>query len=263
MTTKDRGLDLSNLSPAMALIIRSVLPVFTNHTDRPEHYGTCVLVELDGHPLIVTAAHVIEETRKPANRFTVAVGGRLVTPLSRKALFTAPDNPMDIGVIPLSALQRDGFIEGGGVFLGAEMLDESEKGDGADNQNTLANVYLPVGFPITRSRIQHSQLKIGLKTFSARVTLAPLYPASIATTDQIVLEYENLLLEGRKVDPPKLTGMSGGGVFRYQRRHPETIKLVGILTSHEKRPRLMIGTKWGVAARIAREFIARYPEALE
>jgi hypothetical protein len=52
----------------------------------------------------------------------------------------------------------------------------------------------------------------------------------------LLLDYatNEILLSGKRINPPNVRGMSGGGVFTFRRKHPETIKLVGIMIEHHK-----------------------------
>ena len=136
-----RGYEFNDADPETVLVIRSVLPVFTRESDRPERVGTCVLARIDGHPFI--------------------------------------------------------------------------------------------------------------------------YPEGLSRDHHLLLHYptDEMLLSGRSINPPKVQGMSGGGVFRFQRRRPETIKLVGILIEYHKTPPVMVATRVAVVADLAREVIARHPEA--
>jgi hypothetical protein len=55
--------------------------------------------------------------------------------------------------------------------------------------------------------------------------------------------------------------MSGGGVFTFRSKHPETIKLVGIMIEHHKVYRVMVVTRASVVAARAREVIERHSDA--
>ena len=66
-----------------------------------------------------------------------------------------------------------------------------------------------------------------------------------------------MLLYGRPHNPPKVQGISGGGVFRLRRRQPETTQLVGILIEHHRAARAMVGTRAAVVATLARELVGR------
>ena len=124
-----RGLDASNTDPEVALVVPSVLPVFSHESDRPESIGTCVLARIDDQPFAITAAHVIHELTDTTGRFTVAVGGDLIS-LHADRFVTDRDDPTDVGLVPLVPSVFRDFTERGAVVLGPEMIDESERGDG-------------------------------------------------------------------------------------------------------------------------------------
>lgn len=261
-----RGIDLTNADPEVALVIRSVLPVFTHESERPERVGTCVLARIDRHSFIVTAAHVIEEAHRSTGRFTITVGGQLVT-IHRDRFITPPGRGADIGLIPMRAETVTFICNRGGAFLDAEMMDETEKADGTDLLNTFAHTYFALGFPASRSysRVDHREKKIHLKTFSVRLTLAPTteYPEGLSTDNHLLLDYaaNEVLLQGRRTNPPMVQGISGGGVFRFSRRAPHTTKLVGILIEYHKNARVMAATRVGVVGSLAREVIAQHSDA--
>jgi hypothetical protein len=261
-----RSLDLTGADPEVVRVIRSVLPVFTHERDRPERIGTCLLIRLEGHAFVLTAAHVIDDVQRTKRRFTVAVGGTLFA-IQRDRFVTRPEDPTDIGVIPLRRPLVELFSARGAQFLAAEEIDETDRAEGTDIVNTLAYTYFALGFPASRSqsRIQHAQKKIHVKGHAIRLTLAPTvtYPTGLSRADHILLDYNSreILLEGRSVNPPAVQGMSGGGIFRFLRRNPDTTKLVGVLIEHHKDSCVLVGTRAAAAICIAREVIASYPGA--
>ena len=196
--------------------------------------------------------------------FTFAVGGQLLR-IRTNRFVTPPNDSADIGLISIPSEAAKTINDTGGVFLDAEMIDEVEKADGLDDLNTFANCYFAVGFPASRARsqIRHREKKIHLRTFSVRLTLAPTvdYPDGFSKDEHLLLDYaaDEVLLGGQPVNPPKVQGMSGGGIFRFRRRRPETTKLVGILIEHHKAARVMVGTRVAVVAALAREVITRHP----
>ena len=126
------------------------------------------------HAFVVTAAHVVDVIQRGTGRFTVAIGGKLIT-IRRDRFVTRPNDIADIGLIPLRPPVVNAFVQSGALFLDGDSIDENEDADGQDVSNTLAHTYFAVGFPASRSqsRIQHAQRKIHVKTYSIRLTLAP------------------------------------------------------------------------------------------
>jgi hypothetical protein len=255
-------------SPEVALVIRSVLPVFTHESERPDRTGTCVLARVDGRALIVTAAHVLEDAMRTTKRFTIAVGGHLLT-IHRVFYATRANDPADIGLVPLDRQAADAIERNGGVFLDANRIDEAELVEGHHTLNAITNKYVAVGFPSSRSRsrIHHATKTIHLKTFSINLTLVPAtdYPTGFSLGQHLLLEFplDEILLEGRPVNPPKVQGMSGGGVFRLRRRQPETTTLVGILIEHHRDVSALVATRWSQVAALARELIYGNPQSFD
>jgi hypothetical protein len=98
---------------------------------------------------------------------------------------------------------------------------------------------------------------------SVWLTLAPSssLPAGLSREEHVLLAYnpDNIWMDGRRINPPALRRMSGGGVFRFQRQQPETIKLVGILIEYHRSERVIAGTRIASVARMARDIIERLP----
>jgi hypothetical protein len=264
--SQQRGLEFADAPPEVVRVIRAILPVFTHESDRPERVGTCILVELQGHAFILTAAHVVHHVQSTTRRFTVAIGGELIA-VHRDRFVTRQHDAADIGLIPLRPEVVKVFLDMGGAFLDEASIDETEQGDGTDFLNSLTWAYFAVGFPASRSqsRIQHTERKIHVKTYSVRLTLAPTntFPAGLSKEQHLLLDYDprEILLEGRSVNPPMVQGMSGGGIFRFRRRQPETTKLVGVLIERHKNARVLAGTRAGLAMSLARDVMSTYPHA--
>lgn len=260
------SLDLTGAAAEVVRVIRSVLPVFTHERDRPERIGSCLLVQVDGHSFVLTAAHVIEGIQQTTRRFTVAAGGQLFA-IHGERFVTPPDDATDIGLIPLRRPLVELLVARGAEFLGPEQIDEAEQAEGTDVINTLSHTYFALGFPASRaqSNIRHAQKKIHVKGHAIRLTLAPTntYPSGLSKAQHMLLDYDTrkILLEGRSVNPPSVQGMSGGGIFRFRRRRPDTTKLVGVLIEHHKDARVLVGTRAAVAMAVAREVITRHPDA--
>jgi hypothetical protein len=258
--------DLSDGAPETVQIIRSLLPVFTYENERPQSLGTCVLVRIEGRSFVLTAAHVIAEAQMSRRRFAVAIGGKLVT-LHHDAFVSRPEDPSDIGLIPLRDRDATLFSSIGGVFLDEEMIDETEEGDGLDVLNMLEHTYFAVGFPASKSYswVRQREGKIRVKSHTTCATLAPTrsYPEGLSQDKHILLDYDRreIVVEGRSVTPPTTLGMSGGGIFRFRRRQLDTIRLVGILIEYHKDANVMAGTRASVAMDLGREVVWQHPDA--
>jgi len=260
-----RGLDLNDASPEGALVVRSVLPVFSHETEGPESVGSCLLVRIDGQAFVVTAAHVLQQLHETTGRFVVAVGGRLVR-LYAGGFVTNPDDAADVGLVPLVPAALSTFLEAGAVLIEREMIDEAERGDGIDLLNMVTNTYFVFGFPGSRSwsRVSHATRQIHAKGYLVKLTLGTCFPDGVSPHEHLILDYDEkeILQDRERKQPPSIYGVSGGGIFRFQRGQPETMRLVGIAIERHKRERIIVGTRIMVAATLAREVIARYPDAL-
>lgn len=264
--TASHGIDLAAAPPEIALIHAAVLPVFDRPRGRPEAVGTCVLAKIDGHGFILTAGHVLVDIYQAEGQFTVGLGGKTYA-FHQERLATLPDDPDDTGLIPLTPVHVAAMEAVGGAFLDESMMDEGENASGLDHHNLITNVYAVLGFPgsRSRSRIQHAKKHIKAKSFSASVTLAPTstYPDGLTHETHILLDYDQrgIVQGGHRVIPPGVHGMSGGGVFRFRRGQPKTIKLVGILIEQHKALGILAGTRIATVANFARAIIANRPGA--
>jgi hypothetical protein len=75
-------------------------PLFAaDECDCPELYGTSVLMEVDGLPILVTAAHVIYEIARSGS--TVHIGAKHVVELPSPFVLSSPDgnDPFDLAAM--------------------------------------------------------------------------------------------------------------------------------------------------------------------
>ncbi len=63
-------------------------------------------------------------------------------------------------------------------------------------------------------------------------------------SDHILLDFDHkeIRVEGRRASPPKLQGVSGGGIFQISRKVMRG-PLVAIATENRRRSRLIVGTR--------------------
>ena len=66
----------------------------------------------------------------------------------------------------------------------------------------------------------------------------------MAGSDHILLDFDHkeIRVEGRRAAPPKLQGVSGGGIFHISRKALRG-RLVAIATENRQRSRLIVGTR--------------------
>ena len=150
----------------------------------------------------------------------------------------------DVGVLPLRASELEPFA--GCVPLGAQDVDENDQPNHLDFGS---NSYFVFGYSASRSQItiRHKERHIQQQTF--QLTALPEAPATYAREQldpavHLALEYdhEKISSGGVDVNPPKLDGMSGGGIFHLEGREARG-KLVAIATEHRRKARVLVGTR--------------------
>jgi hypothetical protein len=71
-------------------------------------------------------------------------------------------------------------------------------------------------------------------------------------------DHKDTVVERKKVVPPKLQGVSGGGIFCIW-RSSNTGPLVAIATEHRKRSCILVGTRVRYFVQVARELARTEP----
>lgn len=224
----------------------SVLPLFTTCGGTPDRIGSCVLARIQSKPYALTAAHVLKEAR--SSRLFAAPGpkGKLspLPELPRSGGLGFTNGRLDVGILPLDDTRLGPF--GQCVFLTGD--DEIEDNDRSDATG-IGEFYFVFGYPASRTQVKVSTAPRHINQRSFQLTTSPPEPAAyvcerISRSDYILLEFDhkNTVVEGKILAPPKLQGLSGGGIFRFDRR---TLKgrLVAIAIEHRKASRLIVGTR--------------------
>jgi hypothetical protein len=78
--------------------------------------------------------------------------------------------------------------------------------------------------------------------------------------DHILLDFDHkeIVIGGRRVNPPKLQGVSGGGVFQISRQRKQG-PLVAIATQNRRSSRLIVGTRIKHFLAMVRELRTKSP----
>lgn len=229
---------------------RSVLPLFIpDDAGRPARLGSCVLVMVDGHPFAFTAGHAIMEAGDSLLHVGTGPKGKL-RPLPCPKGFRSPEPKggldFDVGILPLSKSRLAPFSAWS--FFRASDVDEN------DRPNHLAfgqNSYFVFGYSASRSQVKvhHQRRHIDQSTF--QFTGLPEPPATYIRESRdpamhLILEFDHtdIRVAGQRMTPPKLQGVSGGGMFHLADLSPTTqAKLVAVATDHDKKARVLVGTR--------------------
>jgi len=224
-----------------------VVPLFIYRDGQPDRIGSCVLVRLDSEFYAFTAAHVIRDAGS-ARLFAPSEGkgGKLqpLPPCTAHLKSSGGDNDLDIGVLALPAHRLGAFQHH--VFLAGADIDQD---DLPDDQDDLRSFYFVLGYSASRTQVKVSKAERRIHQQSFHCSTQPVdageyVQEKMANSEHILLDFDHkeIHVEGRRASPPKLQGVSGGGiflVFRKVMRGP----LVAIATKNRRRSRLIVGTR--------------------
>jgi hypothetical protein len=225
----------------------SVVPLFIGDSKgQPDRIGSCVLVRLGSDFFAFTAAHVIRDAGSaPLLAPSKGRGGKLL-PLPACTAHLSPsgrDNDLDVGVLVLPARQLGPFQQH--VFLAGTEIDQEDRPD----DQGLASFYFVLGYSASRTQVKVSKTKRHIHQQSFQCSTHPVDPAEylqekMSQADHILLDFDHkeIVIGGRRVNPPKLQGVSGGGVFHISRETKQG-PLVAIATENRRRSRLIVGTR--------------------
>jgi hypothetical protein len=223
----------------------SVMPLFIYRDGQPDRIGSCVLIRLDSEFYAFTAAHVIRDAGS-AKFFAPSEGkGGKLQPLPQcTAHLTSSggDSDLDVGVLTLPA-SRLGAVQHH-VFLAGADIDHD---DLPDDQDDLRSFYFVLGYSASRTQVKISERRIHQQFFrfsTQPVDAAEYLQERVSKSDHILLDFDHkeIRVEGRRATPPKLQGVSGGGIFQISRKAMRG-PLVAIATENRRRSRLIVGIR--------------------
>jgi hypothetical protein len=225
----------------------SVLPFFIeDERGRPVRKGSCVLVRLDSDYYAFTAAHVIRGAA--SSRLWAPPGGKSgkLLPFPWSTSFSTSGgsrDPFDGGVFVLPASTLGSFARC--IFLTGSEIDEGDEPD----DRKLASCYFVLGYPESRRRVKISHGTHFIHQESFHCTTTPVDAAEYrqenrSQSDHILLDFDHkdIRVAGMRVTPPRLQGVSGGGLFHISRNTCQG-PLVAIATDNPRNSRLIIGTR--------------------
>jgi len=241
---------------------QSVLPVFIeDERGRPERLGSCVLARVDSNFYAFTAGHVLQAAG--SSRLWASPGGRgKLTLLPCVIGYHTSQTALDVGILPLRRRALGPFEQC--VFLAGSELDEDDRPD----DRGFSAFYFVIGYPASRSQVKVSHETYHIHQISFQLTTSPptvdsyLHEA-LPQSDYLLLDFDqkDTRVAGKRVAPPKLQGVSGGGMFHISRT---TVKgpLVAIATEHRRTSRLLVGTRIKHFLAAARQLNATAPPEL-
>jgi hypothetical protein len=224
----------------------SVVPLFIGHRDGPRRIGSCVLVRLDSDLFAFSAAHVVLGVAS-ARLFAPSEGrgGKLLPLPSCTAHLNSSGshNDLDVAVLALPTRQLGPFQQR--VFLTGTEIDENDRPDDQE----LDSSYLVLGYSGSRTQVKVSRAARHIHQRSFQCSTSPVDAAEyvqerMSQADHILLDFDHkeIVVGGKRVNPPKLQGVSGGGIFQISRQTKEG-PLVAIATQNRRDSRLIVGTR--------------------
>jgi hypothetical protein len=225
---------------------QSVVPLFIDRTGQPDRIGSCVLVRLDSEFYALTAAHVLRDAGAAALFApSEGKGGQLqpLPPCTAHLKFSAGRNDLDIGVLALAASTLGAFQRH--VFLAETEIDLDDQPD----DQGLERFYFVLGYSASRTQVKVSRTQRHIHQQSFRcstnaVDAAEYRQEGMSPADHILLDFDHqeMRVDGRHATPPRLQGVSGGGIFQISRKGMRG-PLVAIATQNWRGARLLVGTR--------------------
>lgn len=220
----------------------SVVPLFIgDHAGQPDRIGSCVLAQLDSDFFAFTAAHVIRGANS-ARLFAPPHGrGGKLLPLPQCTAHL--NDALDVAVLVLPASQLGAFQQR--VFLAGGEIDQADRPD----EQGPELFYFVLGYPASRTQVKVSTPERRIHQKSFHLCTYPAHPAEylqerLSQADHILLDFDHreIVSGGKRINPPKLQGVSGGGIFRIS-RETKRGPLVAIATQNRRGSRLIAGTR--------------------
>ena len=224
-----------------------MVPLFIGDTaGQPDRIGSCVLVRLDSDFFAFTAAHVVRDAGSALLLAPSEGRGGKLLPLPRctaQLNFSGMDNDLDVGVLILPVHQLGPFQHH--VFLSSAETDQDDRPD----DHGLTSFYFVLGYSASRTQVKVSKAKrhIHQQSFHCstyHVVAAEYLQQQMSQADHILLDFDHqeIVIGGRRVNPPKLHGVSGGGIFHIS-KETNLGPLVAIATQNRRSSRLIVATR--------------------
>jgi hypothetical protein len=256
--TKERGRQLAER------LQRAVLPLFIYRRGYPGTLGSCVLVRLDSTCYAFTAAHVLRDAGSAPVWFPPRGKGEkfLRLPQSKDLTLVADHGGLDIGVVIIPASTLSAFQHR--VFLTGTDIDEDDQPD----ETARASFYYVLGYSGSRTQVKVSTQprRINQQSFqlsTSVVSAAEYSRENLSQSEHVLLDFDHkeIMIRRKRVTPPRLQGVSGGGVFHLSSSTQQG-PLVAIATENRRKSRLIVGTRIKHFLNAARDLSATAPPRL-
>ena len=235
----------------MSSALECLCPVFLQRTDSEEmeHVATSVAITLADRVFLLTAAHVLDHRNDGVLYIPTKIGleqliGRMIS-LEVPNLKSRDDDKVDAAYVELDESL-------------ASNLDDSirplQREEIALFDFNLENdLYTFGGFPWRRTKISRSRARTELVTFTGELVGEARYKSlGYSLSQSIIVKFRRKkarqMQSGQMQVAPLPHGISGGGVFRWQKdfgmteRDPE-LKLVAVGHTYLQRQHVLVGTR--------------------
>jgi hypothetical protein len=153
------------------------------------------------------------------------------------------DGDLDVGVLVLSANQLGPFRQH--VFPASTEIDQDDRPD----DQGLASFYFVLGYSASRTQVKVSKAKRRIHQQSFHCSTHPVDAAEylqegMSQANHLLLDFDHkeIVIGGKRVNPPKLQEVSGGGIFHISRETKQG-PLAAIATQNRRNSRLIVGTR--------------------
>jgi hypothetical protein len=148
------------------------------------------------------------------------------------------------------------------VFLAGMEIDQNDRPD----DQGLASFYFVLGYSASRTQVKVSRAERHIRQRSFHCSTNPADAAEylqqkMSQADHILLDFDHkeIVAGGRRVNPPKLQGVSGGGIFHISRETNQG-PLVAIATQNRRNSRIIVGTRIKHFLAMVRELKSEAPK---
>jgi hypothetical protein len=169
-------------------------------------------------------------------------------------------NDLDVGVLVLPQRQLGPFQQR--AFLAGTEIDQNDRPD----DEGLASFYFVLGYSASRTQVKVSRAERHIRQRSFQCSTNPVDAAEylqekMSQTDHVLLDFDHkeIVAGGRRVNPPKLQGVSGGGIFHISRETKQG-PLVAIGTRNRRNSRIIVGTRIKHFLAMVRELKSEAPK---
>ncbi|MHB1587912.1 MAG: hypothetical protein ACYCRH_12980 [Acidiferrobacteraceae bacterium] len=251
----------------------SVRPVYGNSASnpRPEHIGSCLLLEIDGVPLVVTAAHILDQRTqytlyiagRAGTRLVPLRGGVTVSTLKWEEGRSSDHFDTAMWIPPDQAVKRLGAV----TFLNDARISPIR-------QPSADRLYTALGLPVSRNKkaVDHVTRSISPRAsmYTAPVDGMPelASPLRVTGCDHLFLRFETRSFTGdgacENTFGPR--GLSGGPLLdlgdftsteSYARDPTGSARLAGMVIEYHREYHALVSVRIDTVIHGIRRILAR------